>query len=75
MSDSAFNKHNHSVLSNLRNELLVCNICYCTKSVKIIDPIFPTFPWLTSLECTKDKTHQSWSVCRFCCVGRVPYKK
>ena len=74
MSDSPFNKHNHSVLSNVRNDLLVCNICHCTKSVKIIKPIFPTFPWLTSLECTKDKTHQSWSVCRFCSKSRVQYK-
>ena len=74
MSNNPFYPKNHSLIGNNPPHLLRCDICNSSLSVCITDPAVPSMSWLTTLKCTKDKTHLSWSVCRLCTNNRIQYK-
>ena len=66
MSNDPFNSLNHLLVGNNDSYLLLCEECYCGDSVKIVDPIVPKMPWLTTLKCTKHNNHPLWSICKLC---------
>ena len=68
MSNNPFHQCNELIFGTKPSHLLLCEKCNCRHSVSIIEPALPKMSWLTTLKCTKNDTHPSWSICKFCKV-------